>query len=333
MKTSSFIALVLEICIFSFAAAAQPARVLTVASDGSGEFLSVQAAIDAVPSRNDQRVVIEVGPGMYHELVSVPRDKPMITLRGQNPQQTYIGYNLHARTPKGDGSGQGVGTTGSTAVELQGDDFVAENITFVNTTPRDIAQAVAVRPHGDRQIFRNCRFLGWQDTLYPRGGRQYFVDCYIEGGVDFIFGDSTAVFDQCEIRSIRSGYVTAARTPQDRPYGYVFLDCRLTRSPDVGDAEVYLGRPWRDFANVWFIRTWMDSHIKPEGWHNWGKPERESTVTYCEFDSRGPGAAPDQRVPWSTILTPEQASKVTVQSVLAGEDGWDPTHAESSTSK
>lgn len=306
-------------------------RTIRVAQDGSGDFTSVQAAIDAVPAGNAERVVIAIAPGTYTERLTVPRDKPMITLRGAGPDQTVLTYHLHAKSPKPDGGEGTVGTTGSTSVFLKGDDFIAEGLAFANSTPDNVAQAVAVKVEGDRMVFRNVHFRGWQDTLYAHGrsmesaepSRQYYRDCLIEGDVDFIFGSATAVFDHCEIRSKSHGYITAPSTIESRPFGYVFLDCRLTRDPGVEPASVYLGRPWRDFGSTIFVRTWMDEHIRPEGWHHW-RPEREQTARFAEYASTGPGAAPDQRVPWSRQLTADEAAAITVEHILAGDDGWNP---------
>jgi pectinesterase len=200
-------------------------------------------------------------------------------------------------------------------------DFRAEDVTFENSAG-EVGQAVALRTTGDRAVFRRCRFLGWQDTLYTHDRRCYFEGCYIEGRVDFIFGRSTAVFNRCEIHSKNGGFVTAAATPQEAPYGYVFLDCRLTGE---GEEKAYLGRPWRPYAAVAYLRCEMGAHIRPEGWNNWGKAENEKTARFAEYQSTGPGAAPRRRVAWSHQLTADEANKYTVQSVLGGSDGWDPS--------
>jgi pectinesterase len=207
---------------------------------------------------------------------------------------------------------------------LRANDFTAENITFANSTPRDVAQALALAANGDRQTFRRCRFLGWQDTLYLGDGRKYFEDCHVEGGVDFIFGPGTALFKNCEIHSKRHGYVTAASTPKDAPFGFVFVGCKLTAADDVKAGSVYLGRPWRDFGAATYLDCAMAAHVRPEGWHNWNQPAREKTARYAEHNSNGDGAAPKTRVSWSKQLTDEEAKAITVAAVLGGKDGWDP---------
>ena len=175
---------------------------------------------------------------------------------------------------------------------------------------------------GDRVVFRNCRFLGWQDTILINRGRQYFENCYIAGATDFIFGGATAWFENCELHIAGNGYITAASTPPDATYGYVFNRCRITAAR--AGLTTFLGRPWRAHASTIFLHTEMDAVVRPEGWHNWGRPEREKTVRYAEFASTGPGAASDKRVSWAKPLTKKQAAKITPENVLGGVDNWQP---------
>jgi len=185
------------------------------------------------------------------------------------------------------------------------------------------SQAVALMIHSDRAAFRRCRFLGWQDTLYASTGRQYYKDCYIEGHVDFIFGNAAAVFENCEIHSRGEGYIMAhSRTAPDMPTGFVFYRCRLT-GENTGKG-VYLGRPWRPYSRVVFIETRMDSHIRPEGWENWRDPKNEKTAWYGEFNSSGPGATAGQRVPWSRQLSAEQAAAFRPSAFVKSSDNWNP---------
>jgi pectinesterase len=297
-------------------------RTLVVASDGSGPYRSVQAAIDAVPAGNKELLTIHIKPGTYRERIALPRDKVRIRLIGEDALKTMLTFDLNARSLGLDN--QPIGTMRSTSTVIWASDFVAENLTFANATPRDVAQALAMAANGDRQVFRHCRFLGWQDTLYVGAGRKYFEDCSIEGGVDFIFGPGTAVFKNCEIHSKRQGYVTAASTPREVARGFVFIDCRLTGANDLTPRTVYLGRPWRDYASVTFLHCTMGAHLRPEGWHNWQKPEREKTARYSEYGSIGPGAT-GERVGWSHQLKEGEAEAITLQAVLKGRDSWDPT--------
>ncbi len=287
---------------------------LVVAADGSGDFTSVQQAIDRVPDYNATRFVIHVNPGTYKEQIKISQTKPFITLQGEDASKTVLTFNLSAKT-SGD-------TRLSYSAYLGGSDFRAENITFENTYGTG-SQAVAAYVNTDRVVFRNCRFLGWQDTLFAHGGRQYYKDCYIEGHVDFIFGNATAVFENCHIHSKGQGYVTAQwRLSDFETNGFVFLHCKLTGSASV--KGVYLGRPWRPYGRVIFIECWMDSHIRPEGWDNWRDPAREKTARFAEYKSLGPGANPSARVLWSRQLNEAEIQPFATRTFLKGVDGWNP---------
>lgn len=288
-----------------------------VAKDGSGDFFTVQEAINAVPDhRGKKRTTILIREGEYKEKIVIPRSKINLSLIGQgNVKLTYDDYASKLNI-----FGEELGTTGSSSLYIYAPDFYAENITFENSAGQ-VGQAVACFVGGDRAVFRKCRFLGNQDTIYTwLRGRQYYEDCYIEGTVDFIFGRSTALFNRCQIHSKRRGYLTAPSTDQDVKYGYVFLDCKLTA--DEGVDRVFLSRPWRDYAKAAFIRCDMGKHIHPQGWHNWNKPEREKTSFYAEFDNRGEGASLKERASFGHILA--DASEYTPEKVLAGDDNWNP---------
>lgn len=227
--------------------------------------------------------------------------------------KTILTYNDFAS--KKNRFGEEMGTTGSTSFYVFGDEFIAENITFENSSG-PVGQAVAVRVDGDKVMFRNCRFLGFQDTLYPHGerSRQYYKDCYIEGTVDFIFGWSTAVFDNCEIYCKEKGYITAASTNPDTQHGFVFINCMITGSAEAN--SFYLGRPWRPYAKTVFINCFLDKQIRAEGWHNWNKPDAEKTAFYAEYKNHGPGAQPTSRVAWSHQLTDEEAQRYTLENIF-----------------
>lgn len=292
---------------------------ITVSPDGTGDFTTVQAAIDTVPENNTKQVIIHIQPGTYKEKIVVPRSKRFVTFKGQSAQTTVLTYDLYAGVK--DENGKEIGTFRTPSVTVEADDFTAEQITFENTAG-DVGQAVAVTVTGDRAVFRNCRFLGWQDTLLDNSGRHYYENCYFAGHCDFIFGGGTAFFESCQIHCLEASYITAASTPEHQPYGYVFSNCTITGEPE--NARTYLGRPWRDFANVVFLNTEMSAVIHPAGWHNWDKPHREQTSRYAEYNSTGPGAASQARVNWSRQLTQDEAEKITVQTVLSGTDGWNP---------
>lgn len=289
-----------------------------VAKDGSGDFFSVQEAINAVPDfRKNVRTTILVKQGVYKEKIVIPASKINLSLTGEDG--AILSYDDYADKPNR--FGEKTGTSGSASCYIYAPDFYAENITFENTAGQ-VGQAVACFVSADRAYFKQCRFLGWQDTLYTygKGCRQYYEDCYIEGTVDFIFGWSTAVFNRCHIHSKTKGYVTAPSTDQGQKYGYVFYDCRLTASEGVTD--VYLSRPWRPYAQAVFVRCDLGGHILPAGWDNWGKVENEKTAFYAEYQSRGAGAAPQARAFFSHQL--HSLEGFAMEDVLAGTDGWNP---------
>ncbi len=292
-----------------------------VAKDGSGDFFTVQEAIDAVPDFSKvRRTTVYIRSGVYKEKLMLAESKINVSFFGES-QETVLTYDDYAQ--KKNVFGQEKGTSGSASFYVYGHDFYAENITFENSAG-PVGQAVAVFVNGDRVVFKNCRFLGNQDTLYTYGktSRQYYDNCYIEGTTDFIFGSSTVVFSKCEIRSKADSYITAASTTQGLPYGYVFMNCKLTA--DAGVTKVYLGRPWRPYAQTVFMNCDLGVHVLPVGWHNWSKKDAEKTVFYAEYKNFGAGADAKQRVPWSHVLTDKQAKGYALESVLGGNDGWNP---------
>ncbi len=292
---------------------------LTVAADGSGNVKSVQEAINKVPDNNSKRFVIAIKPGVYKEQVRVPANKPFISFIGESAENTILTFSV---SNKEAGS-----TSAAYATYIGGHDFYAENITFENSFGTG-SQAVAVLAEADRVVFKRCRFLGWQDTLYAKNGRQFYQDCYIAGHVDFIFGQASAVFENCEIHSRGDGYLTAPmRFAADEPSGFVFNKCRLTGENVKGG--VYLGRPWRDYGRTVFLDTEMDEFIRPEGWHHW-TAEREKTAYFAEYRSSGKGANNAARVKWAHQLTKDEARAFSTENFLRGKDGWNPKKADDS---
>jgi pectinesterase len=295
-----------------------------VSADNSGTHLTVSAAVAAAPAGGTKPFVILIKPGVYREHVHIPADKPFVTLRGEAGEAaaTVITRGVNLRSV--DAKGSKVQTRDSATVLVQGADFTAEGVTFENTTTREEkVQALAIYVEADRAVFRGCRFLGWQDTVRVEKGRQYFENCYVSGHVDFIYGGGFSVFNRCEIHCRADGYITAASTDANAPWGYVFLDCRVTAAPEV-ERGVYLGRPWRPFAATAFVRTELPAQIRAEGWHNWGKTENETTARYREYRNMGPGAKAEARVTWARELTDEEAQAYTAEKLLQGEDGWNP---------
>jgi pectinesterase len=293
---------------------------LFVAQDGSARFKTVQEAIMAVPAGSaTNQVFIHVKPGTYKELIYVQREKRFFHLVGEDAETTVISFNLNANLIGLDN--KPIGTFRTPTAQIDADDFTAENITFENAAG-PVGQALAIRLDGDRLVFRNCRFHGWQDTIFANRGRQYFENCYIDGHVDFIFGGATSFFEKCRIECLRSGYVTAASTPDNQPFGFVFDNCKISSA--TNDVSTYLGRPWRIHASTIFMNTEMSEVVRAEGWNNWGKHEAETTARYAEYNNSGPGAATTNRVHWAKMLTRREAKAITPKKVLSGTDGWNP---------
>jgi pectinesterase len=289
---------------------------LYVAADGSAPFKSVQAAIMSVPSGSSNNpVVIHIAPGTYKELIYIQREKSFFKLIGENPTNTILTFNLYAGITNAEGKPIGTFKTPSTTIDA--DDFTAENLTFENSAG-PVGQALAIRVDGDRAIFHHCRFLGWQDTMLLNRGRQYFENCFVAGAVDFIFGAATAWFEKCEIHALGDGYLTAASTPVDQPFGFIFSNCKITGEPDV---KTFLGRPWRIYASTIFLNCEMSDIVRPGGWFDWKKTEAHKTARYAEFKSTGVGANPTNRPAWVKQLTKADAKKMTMEKVLGG---WNP---------
>jgi pectinesterase len=302
-----------------FSALTQAQQIFVVAQDGTGNYNTVQQALDAVPAGNSMPVTIMIRKGIYKERLVVQLGKNFIHMIGDDPLTTVLTYDNHTGTilPGGDT----VNTYTSASFFIYADDFTAENIGFDNNAGFNAGQAVAVFAKGDKLAFKNCRFTGFQDVLFCSGekSRQYYKNCYIEGTTDFIFGSSTALFRDCHIHSKKNSHVTAASTPADVAFGFVFMDCKLTG--DTSLHNVSLGRPWRPYASVTYIRCEMGPHIIPEGWNNWRNPANEKTARFSEYKNSGPGAQVHSRVSWSRQLSGEELKKFTIQNIF---NGWVP---------
>jgi len=326
-------------------------QTIYVSQNRPDTFHSLQEAILSVPDDRQETVRICVSPGIYEEKVFIRKEN--LEIVGQDPETTLFRYGDGAKKPRPDGPGE-YGTFNTAVILLAGKNIHMENITVENTAgPGHTAgQALAVYVAADRCSFHNCRFLGWQDTIFAGEAlictmknlmlpdffsgspvpiaypvlRNYFRNCYISGDVDFIFGPNVVFFEQCEIFSRKHhsesrAFITAASTPAGQEFGLVFSHCRLTS--DDEPASVYLGRPWRDFAKTAFVHCRMDGHICPEGWQNWGKARAEALCGYIEYENSGPGAQIDGRAAFSRQLThPDLEKYFSRENVLAGDDGW-----------
>lgn len=289
---------------------------LVVSRDGTGDFRTLQEAVESARAFMDYTVTIYVKNGVYKEKVIVPSWVENIDIIGEDRDKTIITYDDHANINK-------MGTFRTYTVKVEGSDITFKNLTIENNAAQ-LGQAVALHTEGDRLKFINCRILGDQDTIYTgaKFTRLYFKDCYIDGTTDFIFGPSTALFENCMIHSKRNSYVTAASTPKEAKYGYIFKHCKLTAEPGVD--KVYLGRPWRPYAYTLFIECELGKHIVPAGWHNWGKQSNEETARYMEYKNTGEGANVSERVAWSKQLTKKEAEAVTVDAIFGTQSNWNP---------
>jgi len=313
--------------IFTYAAAE-----MVVAQDGSGDYSSLQEAINACPDyEHSHFTTIHVKAGTYREMVTIPENKARLIIKGEGAENTIITFGKFARQcwP---GTDWQVGTSGSATMYIHSSYVTLEDLTIENAAGegKQIVQAVALFTNGDFLFFHRCRFIGNQDTVYTFGRyghdggikRNFFLECYIEGTTDFIFGPSIAYFENCTIHSKKNSYITAASTLKGQKYGYVFKNCRLTAAPGI--TKCYLGRPWGAYAKTVFIDCELGSHILPEGWHNWekeGKPNTEKNSFYAEYNNCGPGAAGrDKRVKWSRQLTEKQADEYTFEKVMYQEN-------------
>lgn len=289
---------------------------LVVSRDGTGDFRTLQEAVESARAFMDYTVTIYVKNGVYKEKVIVPSWVENIDIIGEDRDKTIITYDDHANINK-------MGTFRTYTVKVEGSDITFKNLTIENNAAQ-LGQAVALHTEGDRLKFINCRILGNQDTIYTgaKFTRLYFKDCYIDGTTDFIFGPSTALFENCMIHSKRNSYVTAASTPKEAKYGYIFKHCKLTAEPGVD--KVYLGRPWRPYAYTLFIECELGKHIVSAGWHNWGKQSNEETARYMEYKNTGEGANASERVAWSKQLTKKEAEAVTVDAIFRTQSNWNP---------
>jgi len=325
-KRMMMIALSFIICQFSFSTAHAASKydnpdTIVVARDGTGEFRTVSEAIEVCRAFMDYHKVIYIKKGTYKEKLIVPQWLQNIELCGEDRDQTIITYDDHANILYAP-TGKGMGTFRTYTVRIDGNNIKVKNLTIENNAAR-LGQAVALHTQGDRLTFVNCRFLGHQDTIYTGmpATRLYFSDCYIEGTTDFIFGPSTAWFEHCHIQCNSNSYITAASTPKDVPYGYIFNHCTVTAADNV--SKVYLGRPWRDYGYTLFMNCELPAQIRPEGWHHWQK-EREQTARYMEYLNTGAGASTDARVAWSRQLTKKEAQQITLQRAFSQSSEWMP---------
>lgn len=315
--------LILFVSIANFLlAGTDPYIRITVAKDGSGDFISIQKAINSVRDLGPAEALVFIKSGTYNEKITIPSSKHKITLEGENKDNTIITNNDFSG--KLDSFNEKMTTFNSYTLLVMGDDIKISNLTIQNSSCNE-GQAVSLHVEGDRFVIKNSNILGCQDTIYAatNHSRQYFENCYIEGTTDFIFGQATVVFKNCTIKSLADSYITAAATEADRQYGFVFFDCKLIAKEGI--TKVYLGRPWRPYAKTVFINTEMGKHILSEGWNPWKGdkmfPDKEKTAYYAEFESKGEGGDISKRVSWSHQLTKKDLKNYTIEKIF---NDWNP---------
>jgi len=315
MKKTLFLFIMLAYTLLLFAN--EKEYDIIVDRNGTGHFRNVQQAIDSVRAFNpDGQVTIFIKNGYYKEKLELHSYLTNVKLLGESTESTIINYDDHANINK-------MGTFRTYTFMVRGNNIIFENFTIENSAAQ-MGQAVALHVEGDRIIFRNCRILGNQDTIYlgREGTRQYFENCYIDGTTDYIFGPATAWFENCTLVCKRNSYITAANTPENQKYGFIFNNCNIEMAS--GTTSVYLGRPWRAYAMTLFMNCSFPKEINPKGWHNWGKVENEATARYMEYNNRGEGANQSKRVAWAKELTDKEAKEYTLENVLKGSDNWNP---------
>ena len=317
-----------------------PRADFVVAKDGSGDFFTIQEAIDACPDYEHKVITtIHVKAGVYKEMVTIPHNKFRIKIYGDGADKTIITYDKYA-LKKWPGTDRKMGTSGSATMYIHSSYVTLEDLCIENSSGegKEVGQAVALFTNGDFIFVHRCRLIGNQDTLYTYGRygkfggfmRNYYLDCYIEGTTDFIFGPTICWFENCHIHSKKNSYVTAASTIPGAKYGYVFNNCKLTA--DEGIDKCYLGRPWGAYAKTVFMNCELGAHILPAGWHDWEKPGKANTKEnsyYAEYHNYGPGAVPmpgdpaiavddiaHGRVEWSHQLTDAEAAEYSFEKVM-----------------
>jgi len=320
MKKLLFLTVLLA-CSFSLFANEKEYDIV-VDRNGTGHFRNVQQALDSIRAYDPNgQVTVFIKNGYYKEKIVLHTYLTNVKLIGESKDKTIINYDDHANIKK-------MGTFRTYTFLVRGSGITFENLTIENSAAQ-MGQAVALHIEGDRIIFRNCRILGNQDTIFlGRGGcRIYFENCYIEGTTDYIFGPSTAWFENCQLVCKRNSFITAASTPENEKYGFIFNNCTIEMGNET-TTGVYLGRPWRPYAMTLFMNCNMPKEIRPKGWDNWRKPENEKTARYMEFNNKGEGANVSERVSWAKILTTKEAAEYTVENVFKRDDNWNPLLAK-----
>jgi pectinesterase len=312
-KKLNFLLILILSTVLLLRITAEEADTIIVSKNKNCRFASIQDALNSIDCHAKKKIVIVLKKGNYFEKITLFPIRAKVILIGEERDSTIISYNDYSGKII---TGDTLTTHNSYTFRIGSDYFEARNITFENTAGQ-VGQAVAVEVKGDCVTFKNCRFLGNQDTFYANSdGRIYIKNCYIEGTTDFIFGKSIVLFDSCKIYCKKNSYITAASTPENTKFGFVFRNCSVQADSFV--KEVFLGRPWRSFARTVFINCYLGSFIIPSGWNNWSNPDKEKTVFYAEYGTYGPGAVSiSLRVGWSHQLDKNEALAYTIENIFS----------------
>ncbi|MFT3919271.1 pectinesterase family protein [Cloacibacterium sp.] len=283
---------------------------IIVSKNDKGDFTSIQEAINQSKAFPYKRLVIFIKNGIYNEKVKINEWNTNLSIIGEEKDKTIITFDDYF-----DKINKGRNSTFSTStLSIEANDTVLKNLTIENVSG-DIGQAIALSITATRVSVINCKILGNQDTLYLSGeGKQFLKNCYIEGTTDFIFGNATSYFENCKIHSKKDSYITAASTPENAEFGFVFKDCKITAEKKL--SKIYLGRPWRIFAKTAFINCNFEANILPEGWHNWDKQVAEKHSYFAEFKNYGKGSSNQKRVKWSYQLSNKEVKKYNKNNIL-----------------
>lgn len=314
MKTLIVLSALLLKSIFIFSI---PHADIIVDRSGRGHFRNISQALDSLKMKDAQQTVtIYIRDGFYKEKLDLTPDITNVRIIGESKEGTIINYDDHANIDD-------MRTFKTYTFRVGGCDLLFENLTIENTA-LELGQAVALHVTGDRIVFRNCRFVGNQDTIYAGESdcRHYFENCEIEGTTDFIFGSATAYFQNCKIVCKKNSYITAPNTPRDTKYGLIFNECHISAIDGVD--KVYLGRPWRPHGMSLFMNSHLGKEILADGWHNWGKADNEKTARFSEYNNHGEGANTAKRVGWCTTLASDESTEYSLNKIFAGNDNWNP---------
>ncbi|KAF3323420.1 pectinesterase QRT1 [Carex littledalei] len=307
-------------------------RMIVVSQDGHGDSNTVQGAIDMVSDGNSERIKILIYPGIYRQVplvlfcfelekVIIPITKPYISLIGTGQGDTKITWN--SKASDFDSTGNPIGTINSATFAVEADYFCAKEVVFENSAPAAVPgakgeQAVALRLSGDKAMLYRSKILGTQDTLFDNQGRHYFFRCFIQGSIDFIFGNAKSLYQECTLSVVATSFGAVAASQRDSPTedtGFSFVKSRI-----IGSGLNYLGRAWGRYSRVVYAYCRIDGIVRPDGWYDWDDVSRRSTAYFGEYSCSGAGAELGSKVSWAKSLTYQEAQPFMSQGYIDGNE-------------